>query len=301
MEMLLILVPWSFVASDWLCRVIRRHRAWGVVATANPDVPTHVRTTPLLGGAGIAFGMLPAVLYCAFAGMMPASFIVSTSIVATLGVVKDLGRTEISPWRQLVIQCVAAAVLVLATGPLNVSGLYVVDLLLSVAAAILMINAWNMLDVADGLAAGTAVITFAFAGYLAATGGNQCLALFAWVYAAGVLGFLLHNRPPAKIFMGDLGSFPIGVAFVYIALELMSSAASDEIGFGVLALLFIVPLFEFAFTVIARGVSGRSPMQGNAQHASLLLLARGWRPGQLLGLVYVLALAGGLLAVIVRK
>src|SRR5262249_13177170 len=98
-------------------------------------------------------------------------------------------------------------------GPTGVGAL---DAALRVAWIVLLVNAVNVTDVCDGLAGGIAAIGFAFLGAWSPAGRP-----LAWGLAAACAGFLVFNRPPASIFMGDAGSHLLGYALAWISFPLL--------------------------------------------------------------------------------
>ncbi len=242
------------------------HRT-GCVAHANPDVPAHVRTIPLLGGAAILAGLAPWLAvaiawdprWWALAGAMAP--------VLALGAYKDRVASPVAPGAQLVVQALAAAILwaggfrcgAVASAPL--------DAALTIGLAVVVLNAWNFIDIMDGLAAAVAAATTTCFVI-----GGGAPAVIAAALAGASLGYLRHNWPPARIFMGDLGSFAIGMTFVALILDETRRGGSLVLGLATM----IVPLADLAFTTTSRIAAGKSPLIGGAEHLPLRLVARGW-------------------------
>lgn len=275
--------------------VFRNAVGWGFAARPNSDVPSHMSTVPLLGGVAIMLALVPCLAEQAMRDRSYRGLAVSVSIVALLGLYKDRVQRPVSPLAQMAIQALAVAVLLVVDAPITMSGSAKLDAVGSVILGVLMINAWNFLDVTDGLAGGVAVVTSACAGAIAMSTRQPQLMVFCLALSAAVLGFLFHNVPPARIFMGDVGSFGLGVLFFYLLLRLSAGAGLNAP--WILGALFVLPVLEMAFTVSVRGITGHSPLKGNAQHLSLLLLRRGWRPWSVVLLACSVALLGGVISV----
>ena len=158
-------------------------------------------------------------------------------------------------------------------------------------------NSFNFLDNMDGLAAGVGLIaTFLFATAQAIVGGLFVPAvLLVMVGALG--GFLVFNRHPASMFMGDAGSNFLG--FMLGSLTVAGTFARPEEGFspyGVLSPLLVmaVPLYDTTSVVLIRLREGRSPFQADRRHFSHRLVDRGLTPPQAVRTIYLVTLAGGL-------
>jgi len=126
-------------------------------------------------------------------------------------------------------------------------------------------NAFNFMDGLDGLAASTAVIAASFLAIAAHLVGDGSTAALAWSLAAASLGFLLLNRPPARIFMGDVGSQFLGFAFAGLGL-LLARRAPDGATALVVPLLLFHFLFDTIVTAIARARRGAKLWQAHREH-----------------------------------
>jgi UDP-GlcNAc:undecaprenyl-phosphate GlcNAc-1-phosphate transferase len=156
-------------------------------------------------------------------------------------------------------------------------------------------NAFNFMDGLDGLASGTAAIAAAFLCAIAWLLGGPAIALLSLVLAAACTGFLALNFPPARIFMGDVGSQFIGFAFAALGVML---ARSDSGG----TLVLIVPLllfhfvFDTVFTVLRRWRRGENLAAAHRTHLYQLLNRSGLSHRQVAGAHYLMAIVQGLVA-----
>jgi UDP-GlcNAc:undecaprenyl-phosphate GlcNAc-1-phosphate transferase len=269
-----------------LARLADRH---GFVAPPNPDVPTHSRPVPLLGGAAMLGGELPVLLLAAAADRRWLTVIVALAPVVALGLYKDRVAEPVSPFLQLLVQGASALILVGGGLRLDVVGDPVQDGALSAAACLWVINAWNFVDVADGLASSLAIVCAL--GFVACllTRHDLVGAAVLGAVAGGSGGFLRFNRPPARIFMGDVGSFSLGVLFAAAAFVVSRDAQSAA---GA-SFLLAVPLLDVAISAGRRLRAGRSPLRGGGEHVSLWLLARGWRTTEVIAAASIVSIALG--------
>jgi UDP-GlcNAc:undecaprenyl-phosphate GlcNAc-1-phosphate transferase len=158
-------------------------------------------------------------------------------------------------------------------------------------------NAFNFLDNMDGLAAGVGLIAaFLFAAEEAIVGGLFVPAVLL-ILVGSLAGFLVYNRYPASIFMGDAGSNFLG--FWLGTLTVIGTFARPGAQFsqyGILAPLLVmaVPLYDTTSVILIRLREGRSPFQPDRRHFSHRLVDRGLTPPQAVGTIYLVTLAGGL-------
>jgi UDP-N-acetylmuramyl pentapeptide phosphotransferase/UDP-N-acetylglucosamine-1-phosphate transferase len=136
-------------------------------------------------------------------------------------------------------------------------------------------NAYNFMDGIDGLAAGQAVIAAVAMAWLSQVWGADQVALAMAILAGSVLGFLSHNWPPAKIFMGDVGSAFLGFSFAGWAV-LSSNTPSNKLPFVAWAVLLAPFLFDTGITLISRIVRGQRWYAAHREHFYQRLIRRGW-------------------------
>jgi UDP-GlcNAc:undecaprenyl-phosphate GlcNAc-1-phosphate transferase len=168
-----------------------------------------------------------------------------------------------------------------------------------------IINAFNFLDNMDGLAAGIAVIATAIlfvAGVLSAALSAEDFQVFvgglAVLVMGTLLGFLVFNFPPAKIFMGDAGSLVVG--FFVAALTLKTTYYYGGAQSGQWYVVFLpvlvmaVPLYDFVSVTLLRIMQGSSPFIGDTQHFSHRLKKHGLTDTQVVLTLYLATLCTGL-------
>jgi UDP-GlcNAc:undecaprenyl-phosphate GlcNAc-1-phosphate transferase len=158
---------------------------------------------------------------------------------------------------------------VIAVVAVPVHGL--VDSLVTVVLVVGMLNAINLLDGLDGLASGVCAV--AAAGFAFVVEGEfQVLAL---ALAGSLLGFLVWNRPPARIYLGDAGSYLIGTALAMLLVVALRDGDSLSGSSG--AVLFVaVPVADTAVAIVRRLRAGRPILQGDRGHVYDQLVDRGW-------------------------
>jgi len=169
-------------------------------------------------------------------------------------------------------------------------------------------NAFNFLDNMDGLAAGVALIAAALLAAASALVGGLFVPVALIVLIGALAGFLIHNRPPARLFMGDAGSNFLG--FVLGGLSVLGTFTRVE-GVGPVAyaphaaltplLVMAVPLYDTISVILIRLREGRSPFQPDRRHFSHRLVARGLTPPRAVATIHLVTLAGGLGALLLHR
>jgi UDP-GlcNAc:undecaprenyl-phosphate GlcNAc-1-phosphate transferase len=246
-------------------------RGAGIVSKPNPLVPQHVSAVAYLGGVGVLIGLLVAWLGTSAAGMFDgsgAAIVVSACLFCALGTYDDL--RPLTPLQKFVAQCAVAAVATSMGLTMAFTGNPIIDGLLTILWFVTIVNAFNLVDVCDGLVTGIAGTTFAV---WVAFGPSE-----AWpVAAAGLgacLGFFPFNAPRASMFLGDAGSHLLG--FLVAVLPMLPDAPSLPVHAAQMLMVAAVPLFELLFLIVVRAEKGLPWWRGSPDHFSLRLQAAGW-------------------------
>jgi UDP-GlcNAc:undecaprenyl-phosphate GlcNAc-1-phosphate transferase len=180
---------------------------------------------------------------------------------------------------------------------------------LSVVWIVGLINSFNMLDNMDGLSAGVAAIAAAILAVVMLTVRNPAtnqpqlfIGGMLLVIVGSLLGFLGHNRPPARLFMGDAGSYLIGYLLAMMTLT-GTFAWANLPKHAILAPLCVlaVPLYDTLTVVIIRLRSGRSPFVGDRSHFSHRLVELGMTKGQAVLTIYLATATCGLGALLLHE
>jgi UDP-GlcNAc:undecaprenyl-phosphate GlcNAc-1-phosphate transferase len=278
-----------------LCeRIARRAR----LVTHPREDRWHRESVPLLGGVAI---MLGVAVVGAGMGTDLARFgplLVLAVAMGGVGLVDDV--KTLRPPTKVAAQIVMTAVLIHFGTLLPLTSFPVVNLFLTFFWVVGITNAFNLLDNMDGLAAGVAALTAVFRLAFFVIEGDRG---GAWMMAGllgAVGGFLIRNYPPAKIFMGDAGSFFLG--FFLSGVSVVSAPAAYTRGVTAVlvfpVLLVLVPILDTTFVTVTRLLTGRPVSQGGRDHASHRLVALGISEGWALTLLLGISALSGLVAVL---
>jgi len=257
-------------------------------AKPNPIVQNHVVSTPFLGGVAVYVAFIVGLtfwwnyhgwndnrylyLLIAFGGTMVA-----------LGLWDDL--KGLSPLHKLLGQCAVAILGVAILGEMRTQPLTFLEFVLCVGWIVFTTNAINLMDVMDGLAAGTSAITFVGLAIMALIQGSSDVAVISLTFSAALIGFLLFNSHKARIFLGDAGSLLIGSIFGLLVL-INRPRGNAPVAIAIMLLLFALPTFELFFVSVMRFRKGRPIWIGSPDHYSLRLLSAGWSVVRIVGISY---------------
>lgn len=243
----------------------------------------HRRSVPVLGGLAVLGSVLAAL---SAAG---ASF--SWTVAGAAGLALCVGLLDdahpLPAWVQALAAAAAGSVLAAGGDRLEAFGSFgaIATVLLTAACAIGV----NLVDGQDGLAGGLAAIAaLGLAGLASGAGVGLALAL-----AGALVGFLVWNRPPARIFLGNGGAYAVGVMLAAAAAD--GRGGSDARGLLAAAACLGVFMFELTFTLLRRLRSGSALLAGDRLHTYDLLAARsGSRTASTIALCAVGAVASAL-------
>jgi len=245
----------------------------------------------------------------------------AAAAVHITGLVDD--RRRLGPYSKLIVQGIVALMLagLFEVRVLEALGRWfgvpgtIVSVLLSAAWIVAVTNAMNFMDNMDGLSAGVGAIIAAL--YLAATllGGQWFVAAAAALLLGALLGFLVLNFPPAKLFMGDGGSLVLGLLLAVISVrttylpQTVTCYGSDEAAslrghwYALLMPLVVlaVPLYDFTSVTLIRLSRGLSPFVGDRNHFSHRLVRMGLSERAAVLVIWLATLSTGLGGVMLAR
>jgi len=253
------------------------------------DIPNsrslHTRPTPRGGGLGIVISLLVGAwsLFLLRIVSVPlreiAAFSLGGGIVALTGWLDDIHPLPYEV--RLAVQAISSAVVLIAIGYFHTVTLpiigdihfYLIGVPVSFLWMIGLTNAYNFMDGIDGIAGGQAVIAglgWAIIGFIS---GQSFIALLGVLLAASSLGFLLHNWPPARMFMGDVGSAFIG--FILAVLPIVGGGRDPRL--IVAGFLFVWPfIFDTFFTLLRRLTRRENVFVAHRSHIYQRLVIAGY-------------------------
>ena len=275
------------------------------------DAPTLERKTqkepvPYLGGVSIALTVCTITYAAVIASDSTTStfplasyVLIPALFMALMGLVDDLKGLQ--PLPRLAIQTLAgvlvASVLV-ATDTMGVAfNNPVLDIGISILWIVGICNSINFFDNIDGGAAGTVAVASLGVAFIAFSRQQELISALAVVTAGATLGFLLWNKAPAKIYMGDAGALFLGVLLSVLTIRLNPGIVPNWKSLAIPPILLGVPILDTCIAVFSRIKRGISPFQGGKDHLSHRLVRKGlqrktaaislWGLGAIFGLLAI--------------
>ncbi len=259
---------------------------------------SHIVPVPYLGGLAIMAGAVLAQVAVVGVPGRATGLLLAAVLLGALGAVDD--RRNLHPLPRLVVQTAAAVAAVGVGVRAHLTGNAIVDGLATVVWIVVITNAVNFLDNMDGLASCLAAASAASAFVLASAAGQYIVGTAASALVGACLGFLLYNRRPATIYMGDAGSLFLGYLLAVVVIQVDPAQAPPR-SWLVPALLLGIPVLDTTTVMLGRWRNGRVLYLGGRDHLSHRLVARGWSPTDaVLTLVGCQALLGGVAVLVGR-
>jgi UDP-GlcNAc:undecaprenyl-phosphate GlcNAc-1-phosphate transferase len=250
----------------------------------NSNHKSHTSPTPYLGGVAIAIGVLIVTFGALImSGAGVNNFWLATSLLGPAVAIGAIGLWDdvknLHPLPRFIGQSIAgvvvASILILTNNLGNPTGSTLLDVFITVLWIVGICNSINFFDNLDGGAAGTTAISAIAISILTLSNGQTFLAALSLVVAGATLGFLIWNKSPARIYMGDAGALFLGVLIATLTVRLNPETDSRFTSFAIPLLLLAIPILDTTVAVISRLRRGASPFQGGKDHLSHRLIRSG--------------------------
>lgn len=262
------------------------------------------RGIPLVGGIAIIMSFIPVLLlssfFCHSLSKEIVGIILSSAVMFAFELIDDW--RELSVMAKLVVQIIAAAFLIIFG--IRTQIVYIgntANIIITFIWIIGIANAFNHLDIMDGLAGGTAASISLGLFVIAVLNADVKSAILSLALSGAILGFLFHNLPPAKVYMGNSGSHFLG--FVLAAIALLISYAPLERKIALFSPLIILglPIFDTAFLIFIRMSKNKLPFKKSNDHLALRFLALNYSKRKTLTIMLAWCLFFCLCGVIVSR
>ena len=247
---------------------------FGIVDHPDGNLKQQKTPVPYLGGIAIYLSFLLALTAARrFDSVEVLGLLLAGAIVVILGLIDDLG--VLSPWIKLAGQVVAVTTLINASVYIKLGFLPSwLAIGLSFLWLLAITNAFNIIDIMDGLAAGVAAAAAFVLFLIAAVNGRGDYAILLAALCGSLVGFLRYNLPPARIYMGDTGSMFIGLMLGALAMNNSYTRVNLVAALAPVVILG-VPVFDMLFVMYIRYRRGLPVMIGSPDHFALRL--RRWK------------------------
>lgn len=269
-------------------------------------VKTHKTSTPYLGGLAIWTGWCISLIIIRLITDFPTgtlnnlrSVIAGSLLMLILGLCDDIKKGGLNFKLKFLIQ-ILAAVIVVIFFDIRIQFIenYTISILISIFWIIGLSNAFNIIDIMDGLSGGVAAIAAFFFLIIALPSEMIYVNFCSVALIGGILGFLPYNLSKnKKIFMGDTGSLSIGFILATIAMG-TSYTKINTAGVFAPLLILAIPIYETTFVSIIRMLKKKNPFLGSKDHFPLRLEKMGYSRKQILLFIYSLCFIFGTFAYI---
>jgi len=258
--------------------------ATDVIDRPDSSHKSHKQPVPYLGGVAIIIGVI-AISYSTslVSNFTTNTFWLATSVLGPalllglIGLWDDLKNLQ--PLPRFIAQSIAgvftAGILVATDNVGNPTGSVIFDSIITVVWVVGICNSINFFDNLDGGAAGTAAISSIALAFLALNGDQYLIAALSTVTAGATLGFLIWNKSPAKIYMGDAGALFLGVLLSTLTIRLKPDSDTQIGSYFTPIFLLAIPILDTTVAVFSRLRRHLSPFQGGQDHLSHRLVRAG--------------------------
>jgi len=275
----------SYLLVGLLTPLMRRIAiATDVVDKPNTAHKSHKQPVPYLGGVAIIIG----IIVISYSTSLVSNFTIdtfwlATSVLAPALVLGLIGLWDdmknLPPLPRFVAQTIAgvftAIILVANENVGNPTGSEIFDTFITIIWVVGICNSINFFDNLDGGAAGTVAVSSIALAILALSGDQYLIAALSTVTAGATLGFLIWNKSPARIYMGDAGALFLGVLLATLTVRLNPDTQTQLGSYLTPILLLAIPILDTTVAVLSRLKRHISPFQGGQDHLSHRLMRAG--------------------------
>ncbi len=256
----------------------------GAMDAPNLARKTQAEPVPYLGGVSIALGVTITTFAALFFSDENAliierglTVIIPALLLGAVGLIDDL--RSLPAWPRLLVQTVIGtfiAFVLVQTGTLGIAfNNDVINTLVTILWIVGICNSLNFFDNMDGAASGAVAIAAFGVFFIAFDRGQVLLSALTIVTAGATIGFLMWNKSPAKIYMGDAGALFLGIIISVATIRLNPGITPAWQSLAIPVILLAVPLLDTCVAVFSRLARGLSPLTGGKDHLSHRLVRAG--------------------------
>ena len=266
---------------------------FGIVDSPDGRLKHQREPVSYLGGIAIYLSFLVSLAFTFEFRHDVLGIVLSGTLIIMLGLIDDFG--VLSPGTKLAGQCLAVFVLIKSGIRIEIASLPDwIDIALTVFWMIGIINAFNLLDIMDGLSAGVGIISAAFLCAVAILHGDPAIAFMLAALMGSLFGFLRYNWRPASIYMGDSGAMFIGLMLGALSM-IGKYTEGHSVSLLTPVLILGMPIFDTLFVMYIRFLRGLPVFLGSPDHMAIRLRHWGLSVTQVVVISYIgAALLGGI-------
>jgi UDP-GlcNAc:undecaprenyl-phosphate/decaprenyl-phosphate GlcNAc-1-phosphate transferase len=292
--LLLLTFGLAFLLSLYGVPIARRAAlSHGMVDSPDGQLKQQRQPVPYLGGLAVYVAFLVSLAFTFEFRQDVLGIVLAGTLVMLLGLIDDFG--VLSPSRKLLGQLLAVFVLIKSGIHIDIAAWpYWLNVAVTVLWMVGIINAFNLLDIMDGLSAGVGLVSACVLLAVALLNGDSTIAFMLTALIGSLLGFLRHNFHPARIYMGDAGSLFLGLMLGALAM-IGQYTPHHHVSLLTPMLILGVPIFDTLFVMYIRFLRGLPIFRGSPDHMPLRLRHWGLSVRQVVLISYVAsAVLGGL-------
>jgi UDP-GlcNAc:undecaprenyl-phosphate GlcNAc-1-phosphate transferase len=261
----------------------------GAMDAPNLARKTQATPVPYLGGVAIALGITITTLAAVFVGGnkggenvsqlkdLALTVLLPALLLGAMGLVDDL--RSLPPWPRLIGQSVVGSIvafIIVQRGTVGTPfGTSTLNTLVTIFWIVGICNSINFFDNLDGAASGAVAIAALGVFFIAFDRGQELVSALSIVTAGATIGFLMWNKSPAKIYMGDAGALFLGIIISVATIRLNPGITPTWKSLTIPVILLAVPLLDTCVAVLSRLARGLSPLTGGKDHLSHRLVRAG--------------------------
>jgi len=261
----------------------------GAMDAPNLARKSQAEPVPYLGGVAIAFGITLVTFAAVFVGEnqggsnkeqvkdLAQTALLPALALGVMGLIDDL--RSLSPWPRLITQSVVGSIVsfvIVQNGTVGTAfGTSTLSTVITIFWIVGICNSINFFDNLDGAASGAVAIAAVGVFVIAFDRGQELVSALSIVTAGATLGFLMWNKSPAKIYMGDAGALFLGIIISVATIRLNPGITPIWKSLAIPVMLLAVPLLDTCVAVFSRLARGLSPLTGGKDHLSHRLVRGG--------------------------
>jgi len=264
-------------------------KKFNIVDVPDGRIKIHKQPTPYLGGLVVYFGLMVGSFI-----FLPNISTFTLMLFALFGLVLLLGLLDDLIFLHQGIKFLGIAVLsffflLTINHFIGLGDHFWIKFIIYWVWIMSITNAFNLIDIMDGLSSTSVFFPAAFFLFVAIYQGNYLATILIASFLGGILGFFIFNAPPAKIYMGDSGSLLLG-CFISVVPLLLNWESFGLTGYSLPIIVLAIPCLEVFALIIIRSYKKIPFYLGSPDHFAIYLQKSGWSKWGVLGLVSILSL-----------
>lgn len=284
LKSILIFILSFFLTSFFIKKLRLKALTFGILDSPDGKLKQQTFAVPYFGGLAVFLGFTSTLLISVlFLNNKFTSqiywFFFGIIVLLITGLIDDL--ISLKPLHKLIGQIISAIIFIIG-GIYFESSMTFLSIIISFLWFCTITNAFNLVDVMDGLATTIAImVTFSFA-FFSITFGQYNLFFLLITFIGSLFSFLMINKPPAKMYLGDTGSLLIGGILGILPFLLKGWSNYNKFGFIIPIVILGIPLLELFTLIIIRFYKKIPIYLGSPDHFSIYLQKKGWNKKSIL-------------------